>query len=307
MEDSMAHPPLRADALELPLWKSSLALLSAVLLGLLFAVSGIWKITDPLGAATRMTQALVPPVLSLPAAIGFGVAEAAAAVFLFVPRFRRWGALLCGLMLVAFLAYFAVFYNTLRGEDCSCFPWIKRAVGPMFFISDGIMLLMAWAAWRWSRPSEGVRSAAVIAAAVLVFATVSWGVVAAQQTGARAPDVVLVDGKPYSLQQGRFFVYFFDPECSHCFLAAREMGKYSWMDVTVISVPSRLPQFSGQFLTDAGLKSLVSSDYALLKKHFPHGDPPYAVAIEHGRQKAAMRQFDGKEPAAELRKIGFVD
>ena len=45
---------------ELPRWKVGLCTLSALLLALTFLVSGVWKITDPLAAAVRMTQALVP-------------------------------------------------------------------------------------------------------------------------------------------------------------------------------------------------------------------------------------------------------
>jgi len=36
-------------------------------------------------------------------------------------------------------------------------------------------------------------------------------------------------------------------------------------------------------------------------------DPPYGVALEHGRQKAAIVSFEENEPAATLRKIGFVE
>src|SRR6185503_17911017 len=130
MEDSMAHPPVAAGAVDLPAWKSVIAVVSAVILGFLFIVAGVWKITDPFGAATRMNQALLPAALSLPAALAFGVAETFAGVLLFVPRFRRWGSWLTGLLLVAFLGYFAVNYTALQGQECSCFPWLKRAVGP---------------------------------------------------------------------------------------------------------------------------------------------------------------------------------
>ena len=85
------------------------------------------------------------------------------------------------------------------------------------------------------------------------------------------------------------------------------MTKYALRDVKVITVPTRLPQFSGQFLSDSGMRAAVSSDYVLLKKHFPFGDAPFAVAIENGRQKAALRQFDDREPAGELRKLGFIE
>ena len=148
----MAQPAETASLRDLPAWKHILSVTCAVLLALLFLVSGLWKITDPFGAAARMAQAQVPASLSLAAALGFGVAEVFSGILLLVPRFRRWGAWLCGLMLVAFLVYFAIHYQTLRGEDCSCFPWLQRVVGPWFFISDGIMLLMAVAAGWWAEP-----------------------------------------------------------------------------------------------------------------------------------------------------------
>ena len=75
-----------------------------------------------------------------------GVAETIAGVLLLVPRLRRWGAMLSGALLIIFVVYFGINYNALRGQDCSCFPWLKRAVGPGFFIGDGAMLALA--AWR---------------------------------------------------------------------------------------------------------------------------------------------------------------
>ena len=43
----------------MPAWKGVISAGAAVLLGLLFIVAGVWKITDPYGAATRMIQAKV--------------------------------------------------------------------------------------------------------------------------------------------------------------------------------------------------------------------------------------------------------
>ncbi len=125
-------------------WKSTLSWIGAILLALVFLVSGLWKLTDASGAAVRMAQARVPQSLSLAAAIGFGIAETFAAVLLLVPRFRRWGAWLGGALLVAFMIFIGVNYNALHGAECSCFPWVKRAVGPGFFVGDGII-------WRWRR------------------------------------------------------------------------------------------------------------------------------------------------------------
>lgn len=306
MDDSMAQPPEGAPPAVLAAWKNAAAAVCAVLLAALFLISGIWKITDPLRAATLMTQALLPHALSLPAALGFGIGETFAAALLLIPRYRRWGAWLAGLMLVAFLGYFAIFYGQLRGQECNCFPLIKRAVGPAFFIGDAIMLLMVVVAGVWARPSGGVRNAGIILGAVAVFAGASFGIHAVRETGIKAPDAITVDNQPYSLQQGKIFIYFFDPECAHCDKAAREMSKYNWGDTKVIAVPTAQPQFTNQFLKDTGLRAMVSHDLASLRQVFSFVSGPYAVAIENGRQKAALTLFEGREPETTLRALGFV-
>src|SRR6202012_4292659 len=107
--------------------------------------------------------------------------------------------------LIAFLVYFAANYNALHGAECSCFPWVKRVVGPGFFIGDGIMLLFAAVAGWWSKAPESLRSALLVSSAVVVFALVSYGVDVTRQNGTPAPAAVMVEGKPYSLQSGRVF------------------------------------------------------------------------------------------------------
>jgi uncharacterized membrane protein YphA (DoxX/SURF4 family) len=139
-------------------WKTTLSWVGAILLALVFLVSGLWKLTDAPGAAVRMAQARVPQSLSLAAAIGFGIAETFTAVLLLVPRFRRWGAWLGGALLIAFMIFIGINYNALRGAECSCFPWVKRAVGPGFFIGDGIMLALAVAAGVWARRAQSMRT-----------------------------------------------------------------------------------------------------------------------------------------------------
>ncbi|HOK47562.1 MAG TPA: hypothetical protein PLK67_16585, partial [Bryobacteraceae bacterium] len=96
------------------------------------------------------------------AAIGVGTAETFIAVLLLIPRYRRWGAWLAGLMLVAFMIYIGVLYDRLLGDDCNCFPWIRRVVGPMFFITDGAMLLPAIGAAVWSRRPRRLRTPALV-------------------------------------------------------------------------------------------------------------------------------------------------
>lgn len=270
-------------------------------------VAGGWKVTDPFGAAARLAQAKVPGWLSLPGAITLGVMELLAGALLLIPKLRRWGAILSTGMMIFFMLYVGYHYEALRGEECSCFPIIQRAVGPMFFVSDGLLLLMCLAAWMWSRPSEGVRTAAMILGALAVFAGVSYGAAVLRTSGVKAPDFILVDGKQTSLSSGKVFLYFFDPECAHCDEAARRAAKWKWKDTKIIGVPTRQPQFAVEFMNSTGLKAGVSPDVELLRKTFPFGDPPFGVSLENGRQKAAHLIFDSKQPEAELRTLGFIE
>ena len=287
-------------------WKKTLSWVGAILLALVFLVSGLWKLTDAPGAAVRMAQARVPQSLSLLAAVGFGIAETFAGVLLLVPRFRRWGAMLGGALLVAFMIFVAINYNALRGEDCSCFPWVKRAVGPAFFIGDGIMLALAVLAGAWARRARSLRAAMVVLGAVALFAAGSYGVAAMRQTGTKAPDTVTVNGKPYSLQEGKILIFYFDPECLHCLDAAKRMAKMNWDDTRIVAVPINVPQFAQGFLDDTHLKAVISDDLPQLKKIFPYVSAPAGVALVNGREKMALTQFEDPEPAEALKKIGFI-
>ncbi len=307
MNDSMAQLRGGLASLELPGWKSALSWVAAALIALLFLVSGLWKITDVQSAAMRMAQAKVPQSLSLAAALLFGIAETVGAVLILVPRFRRWGSIVTGLLLVAFMIYVGINYNFLRGEECSCFPWLKRAVGPGFFIGDGLMLLLAVCAGIWSKRPESLHSAFLVLGAVVVFALVSYGVAAARQTGTKAPETTLVDGRPYSLQQGKVFLYFFDPQCMHCFDAAKRMAQLRWGDTRVVVIPVEQPQYARGFLQETGLHGVVSSEFQKLAPIFSYSAYPFGVALENGREKAPLTKFEGDEPAATLKQIGFVN
>ncbi|HYZ86538.1 MAG TPA: DoxX family protein [Bryobacteraceae bacterium] len=306
MDDSIAHPSFEGRAFEAPAWKSILATGSAILLGILFIVSGGWKLTDPIGWAARLTQMRFPAELAQAATLAVGIAEAFAGLLLLVPRFRRWGAWLTAALLVAFMIYIGANYNALRGAECSCFPWVKRAVGPGFFIGDLVMLALAILAGVWSRASEGLRTAAIMLGAIAVFSGVIYGVSVAKQTGVKAPDQITVNGQPHNLQVGKQFLYFFDPECSHCFEAAQKLSKMNWNDTQVIAIPTVNPQFAEGFLKDTGLKAGVSTDLAKLKEVFPFVAGPFGVALENGRAKAQYIQFTENEPYQSLKQIGFA-
>jgi uncharacterized membrane protein YphA (DoxX/SURF4 family) len=307
MNDSMAQLSPGLVRTDVPGWKSGLSWISSAILCALFLLSGLWKITDVQGAAVRMVQAKVPESMGLAAALVFGIAETVGAVMILVPRLRRWGAVVLGALLLAFLGYFAIQYNTLRGADCSCIPWLKRVVGPGFFVGDAAMLLLAFFAGLGSRKPEGLRAVTVIASAVVVFAGVSYGVGAVRETGTRAPESVTVDGRPYSLEHGKIFLFYFDPACMHCFESAQRMSKLHWGDTQVVGVPISQPQFATQFMQDTGFHmAAITTDRDKLKAVFPYAGVPAGVAIENGRQKAALVKFDGEEPAASLKQLGLI-
>jgi len=288
-------------------WKTALSWVGAILLALVFLVSGLWKLLDAHGAAVRLAQARVPQSLSLAAAIGFGIAETFTAVLLLVPRFRRWGAWLGGALLIAFMIFIGINYKALRGAECSCFPWVKRVVGPSFFIGDTTLLLLAALAGAWSKPPQSLRSAVLILGAVAVYALVSYGVAAVRQTGTKAPETVMVEGAPYSLQRGKILLYFFDPECMHCFNAAKKMSKLNWGSTAVVAIPVSAPRYAPAFLRETGLKAVVSQDLEKLKLVFPYTAVPAGVALENGREKAAVTKFEEeREPADTLKQLGFV-
>lgn len=297
---------LPAESFDQPAWKTALSWTGAAIVAILFLASGIWKATDPTGWAVKLTQAKFPQELSVAGAIVLGILETTAGVLVLVPRFRRWGAWLAGFLLLAFMVYIGFYYNELRGQDCSCFPWLKRTVGPMFFVGDGLMLLAAVAAGTWSPRVTRKLGAILILAAVSVFALVSYGAAAVKDSGTKAPDSILVDNKPYSLQSGKVFIYLFDPECMHCLEAGRKLAKMNWGDTKVIGVASRMPQFGENFMKQTAMNNPVSTDWDLLNKTFSIKGTPGGIALENGHEKAQLTQFEGDEPAATLTKLGFI-
>src|SRR5579871_5196855 len=174
MSHSTADPAelgLGIAGLDLPAWKKAIGSVSAVLLAILFFVSGAWKLSDPFFWSQFLTELKVPATMALPFALTIGISETLGAVLIVVPRFRRWGSVLIGLLLISFMLYIGANYSTLVGKDCSCFPLVKRTVGPGFFVGDGIM--MAALAGLWARNSENMKAAFAVLGTVMVFAGVS--------------------------------------------------------------------------------------------------------------------------------------
>ncbi len=289
-------------------WRRATATIAAILLGVIFLVSGGWKVLNPFQTGEVLEQAQVPAGLGVLGAASLGTVELLAAFLLFAPRFRRLGGILGSALIIFFLCWMGYYYRVLVGHECSCFPLIKRAVGPGFFVGDGVMLLMGIAAYLWSARVPGFKVPVVAFVSLVVFAGLSFGVNAAERHNVQVPNPVIVDGKSQNLTNGKVFLYFYDPECSHCIAAARFMSKLNWTDTRIIGIPTHDPQFAPDFLQDTKLKAATSLETAKLKKAFPFVDPPFGVALVEGQTKEifAQAQFNEPLPEADLKKLGFV-
>jgi uncharacterized membrane protein YphA (DoxX/SURF4 family) len=299
---------LQESSFDLPAWKTVAGHVAAVIVALIFLTAGIFKIVAPFQVQQLFEQLLIPAQFSMPLVLTLGVVETLAGVLVLIPRYRRWGALLGSALLLAFMIYIGARYYSLVGRDCSCFPWVKRAVGPAFFWEDAAMLAAGVVAALFSRKPAGLRAPAMVLAGLIVFSGASFGYNTAQQSGIQVPASITVDGKPYNLREGRVFLWFYDPQCSHCEEAARHMATYKWKsDVTVIGLPTNQPQWAESFLHDTKFSARTSLDTDQMRKLFTFNYPPYGVSIDRGRVKGIVSHYDAPQPEAELRGLGLIE
>jgi hypothetical protein len=289
-------------------WQRNVAAVAAILLGIVFLVSGGWKVLSPFKTGELLEQAQVPGGWGPIGAAALGTLEVLAAVLLFTRPFRKWGALLGSALMIFFIAWVGYYYNVLVGHECRCFPIIKRTIGPGFFIGDGVMLLLGLAAFAWSPRVTTFKIPAAVLAGLIVLAGASFAVNAVQRKNVQVPTPVVVDGKPQNLAEGKVFLFFYDPSCMHCDAASKFMSKLNWGDTHIVAIPTVNPQWAASFLRDTHLKAGTSLELEKLKKAFPFVDPPFGVALEDGSVKESFgqAQFNAPLPKPDLEKLGFV-
>jgi hypothetical protein len=303
-ETAIGQEPVKAAG-----WHRTVAGVCAILLGIIFLVSGGWKMLDPFKTGELLEQARVPAGFGRLGASALGTLEVFAAFMLFYPKLRRWGGLLGSGLIVFFLGWIGYYYSALVGKECSCFPLIKRSIGPGFFISDGVMLLLGVAAFVWSAKVVSAKLPATALAAIAVLAGLSYGVNTWKHSNVQVPTPVIVDGKAQNLAEGKVLLFFYDPSCMHCDAAAKFMSKLNWGDTKIVAIPTVNPQWAGSFLHDTGFKQAATSlELDKLKKAFPFVDPPYGVALVDGQVKETFTQaqFNEPLPQPDLQKLGFV-
>ena len=289
-------------------WRRYAVAVSSVLLGIIFLVSGGWKVLDPFKIGEVLEQAKVPAGFGPIGASVLGTLEVFTAFLLFTPTYRKLGGLLGSALMIFFIGWVAYFYNDLVGKDCGCFPIIKRAVGPGFFVSDGVMLLFGLIAAAWGPPLRRLRAPALALLVLAILAGGNFAFGAVQRRNVEMPYPVAVEGKPTDLRTGKVFLFFYDPMCSHCDAASKYLSTLSWKDARIIAIPTNDPQFAKDFLRDTKLKADTSLDVAKLRGKFPFVNPPYGVALVDGKvqESFGQAQFDAPSPKADLVKLGFV-
>src|SRR3954454_4843844 len=219
-------------------WRRYAVAAAAILLGIIFLVSGGWKVLQPFKTGELLEQARVPGGFGTIGASVLGTLELFAAFLLFTPRYRKLGGLLGSALMIFFIGWIAFYYQQLVGHECSCFPIITRAVGPGFFVSDGVMLLFGLVAAAWGPTVTHLRVPAIALAALAVLAGASLGAGAMQRRNVEMPYPVAVEGKPTDLRSGKVFLFFYDPMCSHCDAASKFMSTLTWKDTRMVAIPT---------------------------------------------------------------------
>lgn len=292
-----------------PAWKSRVGWICAGVMALLWLSAGLWKLSDVSAFQLKLHQLLVPTALTLPATLAVATAEVFAGLLLLRPAWRRLGGLFSVGLLLVFMAYMAVNYTTLRGEDCTCFPWLERAVGPAFFWSDGAMVAVSLAAAWFAPPIAKIGQAKKLLVGVVALSAVAFGYDRfGPEPGGEVPATITVEGEDYNLREGEVLLYFFNPTCLHCLDVGIQMSGYDFK-ADFIGVPTQDFEYSGGFLQDSGLQSTarLSPDLELLKQTFPFEDVPYVAVLDDGRILERFQFFEEPDFAEALRGHGMIE
>jgi len=120
-----------------------------------------------------------------------------------------------------------------------------------------------------------------------------------------------------SLQDGRIFLFFFDPQCSTCFAVGKSLAPLKFQsDVKFVGVPTNMPEWGPGWMgtgeSGTGLLKPISPDAGKLREVFKFDYPPYGVLIEHGRQAGVITisEFDEVNPEHHiklLRDMGVIE
>jgi uncharacterized membrane protein YphA (DoxX/SURF4 family) len=128
--------------------KNVLVQFSRIFVGLLFIISGLIKLNDPVGFSYKLGEYFGETVLNLPFLVPFALAIAVAIVIFeavlgfmlligFKPKFTVWSLLLL-IVFFTFLTFYSAYFNKVT--DCGCFGDALKLTPWQSFTKDVILL-----------------------------------------------------------------------------------------------------------------------------------------------------------------------
>jgi len=160
-----------------------LTYISRILVGVLFIISGVIKLNDPVGFSFKLQEYFAENVLNIPALIPFALLIAVTVVVFevvlgimllvgFKTKFTVWSLLLM-IVFFTFLTFYSAYFNKVT--DCGCFGDALKLTPWESFTKDIILLafiLILFVNQKYIRPlfSQGAQNAIVfIACAFCLF------------------------------------------------------------------------------------------------------------------------------------------
>ena len=124
--------------------------ISRIIVGVLFIISGLIKLNDPMGFSFKLEEYFSPGVLDLPfltpLALGISIFVVIVEVLLgilllvgFKPKFTVWSLLLM-IVFFTFLTFYSAYFNKVT--DCGCFGDAIKLTPWESFIKDVILLVL---------------------------------------------------------------------------------------------------------------------------------------------------------------------
>lgn len=128
--------------------KNFITQFSRIFVGLLFIISGLIKLNDPVGFSYKLAEYFSEPVLNLPFLVPFALALAVCIVIFeailgfmllvgFKPKFTIWSLLLM-IVFFTFLTFYSAYFNKVT--DCGCFGDALKLTPWQSFTKDVVLL-----------------------------------------------------------------------------------------------------------------------------------------------------------------------
>ena len=170
------------------------------------------------------------------------------------------------------------------------------------------MLAVSLVAMIFSSKPADLRRAMIVVLVVLAFAGLMLGLDSLDSGAVVAlPEMITADEQPYALQEGKVFLFFFNPSCMHCLDAGQTMSGYQWQ-AQIIGIPTQDMDWGPGFLEDAGLRGVkLSPDLKVLKETFPFEDVPYGALLKNGTVLERVMFWEEPDLSETLRGQGFID